>query len=101
MATLRTMKTSTRRGARALLQLERRGGSVVDRKTLRAAGKIVREIRDGGDHALLKTVAQIWMVSKRTRCRNFSLLQHQSTVVRCLFAAGRLRACDQALDRRR
>jgi histidinol dehydrogenase len=65
MAILKTVKTNSRRGARALLQLERRGGSVVDRKTLRAAGRIVRDIRDHGDHALLKAVARYDGVEKQ------------------------------------
>jgi histidinol dehydrogenase len=46
-------KAGSRGGARALDRLVRRGGSVLDAKTLRRAEKIVSGVRAGGDQALL------------------------------------------------
>lgn len=44
---------ASRAGQRAIERLTRRGGSVLDAKTLRRAGRIVQAVRRNGDRALL------------------------------------------------
>ncbi|HEX4965063.1 MAG TPA: histidinol dehydrogenase [Thermoanaerobaculia bacterium] len=52
-STLDVVKSRSRAGRRALDLLVRRGGSVLDAKTLRKAEKIVAAVREQGDRALL------------------------------------------------
>ena len=53
MSSLDVLKSSSRAGRRAVERLVRRGDSVLDAKTLRKAEKIVAEVRERGDRALL------------------------------------------------
>ncbi|MBW8874701.1 MAG: histidinol dehydrogenase [Acidobacteria bacterium] len=53
MSSLDVLKPSSRAGRRAVERLVRRGDSVLDAKTLRKAEKIVAEVRERGDRALL------------------------------------------------
>ena len=53
MSTLDVLKSGSRAGRRAVERLVRRGDSVLDAKTLRKAEKIVAEVRERGDRALL------------------------------------------------
>ena len=55
---LRRIKISSRRGERELDRLVRRSRSIMDRKTLRQARRIVTDVRRKGDKALLAAVGQ-------------------------------------------
>ncbi|MEE2776465.1 MAG: histidinol dehydrogenase [Acidobacteriota bacterium] len=56
--TLRRVKILSRRGERELARLVGRGRSVVDRKTLRQARRIVNTVKRRGDRALLEYVSE-------------------------------------------
>jgi histidinol dehydrogenase len=53
VSTLAVLAAASRAGRRAVDRLTRRGEEVLDPKTLRRAEKIVREVRQSGDRALL------------------------------------------------
>jgi len=53
VSSLDVLKSGSRAGRRAVERLVRRGDSVLDAKTLRKAEKIVAEVRERGDRALL------------------------------------------------
>jgi histidinol dehydrogenase len=52
--TLDVLKAGSRAGRRAIERLIRRGEAVLDGKTLRRAGRIVADVRQGGDRALVE-----------------------------------------------
>jgi histidinol dehydrogenase len=51
--TLEVLKADSRAGRRAVERLTERGAAVLDEKTVRRAGRIVADVRKGGDRALL------------------------------------------------
>jgi histidinol dehydrogenase len=53
LSPIEALKSDSRAGRRAIERLVRRGETVLDAKTLRRAEKIVRDVRKGGDRALL------------------------------------------------
>lgn len=55
---LPAVSVDSARGRRALARLAARGETVLDRRTERAAARIVRDVRRGGDRALLERVAR-------------------------------------------
>ncbi len=57
--TLRIVDAGSARGRRSIERLRARGASVLDKKTLRAAGRLVRAVRKGGDSELLAQVAAL------------------------------------------
>ena len=59
MSVLPVLAAGSRAGRRAVDRLTRRGEAVLDLKTLRRAEKIVREIREAGDRALLGYVRRL------------------------------------------
>lgn len=56
---LTVVEAASRRGERALERLRRRDRTVLDRKTLRRARKIVEAVQKGGDEALLEWVRKL------------------------------------------
>ena len=56
---LRIVKTSSRRGRKALERLLRRSELVLDKKTLRQARRILGAVRKGGDKALLEAARRL------------------------------------------
>jgi histidinol dehydrogenase len=63
--TLDVLKAGSRAGRRAVERLTRRGEAVLDAKTLRRAGRIVDDVRERGDRALLEHVRKLdgWAVA--------------------------------------
>jgi histidinol dehydrogenase len=57
--TLDVLKTGSRAGRRAVERLTRRGEAVLDAKTLRRAERIVADVRQRGDRALLEHVRKL------------------------------------------
>ena len=56
MAILKRIKARSRRGERAIEALERRGSGVADRRLTKRVGRIVADVRRGGDRVLLDMI---------------------------------------------
>ena len=87
----------TRRGRKALQKLVRRGDEVLDARTVRQAGKLVRAVRKKGDDALLDAVGRYDGVAV-SRPQELRLPAPDADEERQLLPPGFAEALDRAVD---